>query len=245
MLYANKLKNFKNKIKWGLNVASQKSDDIYAMSILQPLLSGKDYLAINGGALRPFCLAYILNEIIINKRKSIIEFGSGISTILIARLIKENGLPVSFVSVEHNIEWIEVLNKQLKRENLTDFVKIEHINLVDQNTEIGKVLSYDSKSILNITAGNKYDLIIVDGPPANTSKIRYSRYPVFLNLRKNLFNEYCLIIDDANRKGEKEIINRYKNSYPKLEFSLVGKTLGVFRSSLSFNPIPLYYSKRK
>lgn len=245
MFYLSKLKNIANKIKWEFNVASQKNDDIYAMSILQPLLSGKDYLAINGGALRPFCMAYILNEIIINKRKSVIEFGSGISTILIARLIKENELPVSFVSVEHNIEWIEVLNKQLKKENLTDFVKIEHINLVDQNTEIGKVLSYDSKRVLNIIAGNKYDLIIVDGPPANKREIRYSRYPVFFNFRNNLFNDYCLIIDDANRKGEKEIINRYRNTYTKLEFSLVGKTLGVFRSSLSFNPIPLYYSKRK
>lgn len=245
MLYANKLKNIKNKIKWELNVASQKSDDIYAMSILQPLMSGKDYLAINGGALRPFCMAYILNEIIINKRKSIIEFGSGISTILIARLIKENELPVSFVSVEHNIEWIEVLKKQLEKENLTDFAKIEYINLVDQNTEFGNILSYDSQRILNIVGDSKYDLIIVDGPPANTREIRYSRYPVFLNLINNLSNDYCLIIDDANRKGEKEIINTYKNTYPKLDFNLVGKTLGVFRSKLSFNPIPLYFSKRK
>ena len=240
-----KIKNGIKNLKFEIDLNSKKADDAYAMAIIQPLLNGNQYLPINGGALRPFCMAYILNEILISQRKSIIEFGSGISTILIARLIKLNNLSVKFISIEHNKDWIDVLNSQLKNEGLHDIVEIVHADLVKQNSELGEVISYEFKKIEEVITDIKFDLVIVDGPPANIENNKYSRFPVLLYLKNNLSNNYCFLLDDAERRGENTIIKDYKNRYPNLMFTLVGKTLGVFRNEVGFNPIPIYYSKKK
>ena len=56
-------------------------------------------------SLRPFVLVSLLNEIIINKRNTIIEFGAGISTIMPGRLSKMNNLSTVIVSVKENFNW--------------------------------------------------------------------------------------------------------------------------------------------
>lgn len=245
MKFYSKIKNDLRKFKLELSISSKKLDDTYSMAIVQSLLNNRPYLPINGGALRPFCLAYVLNEIIIGQRKSIIEFGSGMSTILIARLIKENNISARFISVEHNKEWIGVLKSQLQNEGLSEIVEIIHTDLVVGDTELGEVTSYDFDKIKKEIFNIKFDLIIVDGPPANTETSKYSRFPILLELRNHLFDDFCFLLDDAERSGEKKTINEYRRIYPTLKFSLIGKTLGVFRSKEGFNPIPVYYSTRK
>ncbi len=245
MKFYSRIKNEIHKAKLELAINSKKVDDAYSMAIIQSLLNNKPYIPINGGALRPFCIAYILNEIIIGQRKSIIEFGSGMSTILISRLIQLNDLSVRFISVEHNLDWIEILKSQLKAEGLEGVVEFIHAELVPINTELGKVVSYDmdvvSRKILKID----FDLIVVDGPPANTSSSMFSRYPILLKLESNLSSDFCFIIDDAERKGEQRIIKEYQSTFPSLHYTLAGKTLGVFRKKIGFNPVPVYYSTRK
>ena len=220
---------------------SKKADDIYAMAILQPLLTDLPYLPFNGGALRPVCIAYILNEIIINQRKMVLEFGSGLSTVLMARLIKKNNLDVKIVTVEHNKEWSKIIEGYLTNEDLTQYVKIIQADLKEMETPLGKVNWYDYATVLKGVQDQKFDLITVDGPPANGRKIRYSRYPAFINMTDFFKEDFCLILDDANRKGEQKIIQSFKKIRPDLQFALVSETLAVFRKPTTFNPIPIQY----
>lgn len=220
---------------------SKKADDISSMAILQPLLTGLPYLPFNGGALRPMCIAYILNEIIINQRKMILEFGSGLSTILMARLIKRNNLDVKIVTVEHNKEWAKIIEDYLKNEDLLQYVKIIQADLNEMETPFGKVNWYDYQTVLKNVEDKKFDLITVDGPPANGKKIRYSRYPAFTKMSDFFEEDFCLILDDANRKGEQKIIKSFMKTHPDLHFSLVSETLAVFRKTNTFNPIPVHY----
>jgi predicted O-methyltransferase YrrM len=71
----------------------------------------------------------MLNDIVINDRKSIIEFGSGLSTIMIGRLIKKNGLDTRVLPVEHDEEWMKALAGILKNENTGDAVTLLHARL--------------------------------------------------------------------------------------------------------------------
>lgn len=224
-----------------INHDSKKSDDIYSMSILQPLLKDLPYLPFNGGALRPMCIAYILNEIIINQRRSILEFGSGLSTILIARLIKRNNLNVKIVTVEHNKEWATIIEEYLKNEDLLQYVNIIHANLTEIETPLGKVNWYDYNTVLKGVENKKFDLISIDGPPANGKKIRYSRFPALIKMNDFFEEDFCLILDDANRKGEQKIIKHYMRTYSNLNFTLISDTLAVFRKTNTFNPIPIHY----
>src|SRR5690606_36365313 len=79
-----------NQLNNGNRLNKFFSEDILSVNFLNTLMNGYPYLPFSGSSLRPFCLNHILNDIVINNRKHIIEFGSGISTILIGRLIKKN-----------------------------------------------------------------------------------------------------------------------------------------------------------
>ncbi|MFB9077346.1 class I SAM-dependent methyltransferase [Flavobacterium procerum] len=245
MSILSKLKYFiknSNKKNLELNNHSKKSDDVYSMAILQPLLEDLPYLPFNGGALRPVCITYILNEIIINQRKMILEFGSGLSTLLMARLIKRNNINAKIYSVEHNQSWAAIIEDYLKKENLLEFVTIIRADLKEIGTSsFGNLNWYDLNAISSVINNEKFDLIIVDGPPANTEKIKFSRFPAFESLSNNFANDFCLLLDDANREGEKEIIKFYRNKNKEIYFSVVSNTLAVFRTSTGFNPIPIHY----
>lgn len=220
---------------------SKKADDIYAMSILQPLLSDLPYLPFNGGALRPICMAYILNEIIINQREMVLEFGSGLSTIVMARLIKRNNLKTRVVSIEHNEKWSSILQNYLENEGLQEFVKIVTVNLKDTETPLGVVKWYDYEKFSPVISDIKFDFVIIDGPPANGEEIQYSRFPSLFKLENNLAADFCLILDDANRKGEQELVKYYREHNTTMKYTLVSDTIAVFRSTVDFNPIPIHY----
>ena len=244
MNFISRIKNaIKNNKKFGIELKhhGKKSDDIYSMSILQSLLIGYPYLPFNGGALRPVCIAYILNEIIINQRQQIIEFGSGISTIMMARLVKKNKLNAKIITLEHNEEWAKILKNYLEAEDLLNYVEIVHADLKEITTSLGTVGWYDYDKVLVAIKGIKFDLIIIDGPPANNSKIKHSRLPALEKLKDNLESDFCMILDDVNRKGEQELVEFYKERNKNIKFTLVSETLGVFRTTNKFNPIPIHY----
>jgi len=129
----------------------------------------------------------------------------------------------------------------LSAENLTSFVTFIRTDLKEIQTPQGLTKWYDldiiSKSILN----KKFDLIIVDGPPANTEEIKYSRYPAFIYPVNNYADECCILLDDANRQGEKEIISYFSQLNKDFKLKIESGTLAVFRSRNDFNPVPVYY----
>ncbi|AFL81690.1 putative O-methyltransferase [Aequorivita sublithincola DSM 14238] len=220
---------------------SKKSDDIYSMAILQPLLTDLPYLPFNGGALRPFGMAYVLNEIIINQRRLILEFGSGLSTILMARLIKKNNLQTQIFTFEHNKKWASIIETYLERENLSRIVQVINTDLKKVDTSLGAVKWYDPSVFEKTLANYKFDLVLIDGPPANLKELEYSRLPGLTNIENNLAPDFCIILDDINRKGEQEVAKNYHALNQELTFTTVSQTIGVFRTKNDFNPIPIHY----
>ncbi|WP_298236987.1 class I SAM-dependent methyltransferase [uncultured Algibacter sp.] len=211
------------------------------MAILQSLLVGYPYLPLNGGALRPVCIAYILNEITINQRNNILEFGSGISTIMMARLLKKNKLNAKIVTIEHNEVWAKNLKDYLKNEELLQFVEMVRVDLKEITTAFGVVNWYDYGKVSIALKEMKFDLIIIDGPPANNSKLKYSRFPALDKLEANFKSDFCLVLDDVNRKGEQELVEFYKEKNNHVNYTVISETLGVFRTIDKFNPIPIHY----
>ncbi|NIK92528.1 class I SAM-dependent methyltransferase [Mangrovimonas sp. CR14] len=241
------ISRIKNAIKknnlsfYELRHHKKKSDDIYSMAVLQSLLIGYPYIPFNGGALRPFCITYILNEIVINQRQRVLEFGSGISTILMARLIKKNKLDAKIISIEHNEAWAETLKEYLDNEDLLKFVTIIRVDLKDVTTSKGTVNWYDFNVLTFALKEKKFDLVIIDGPPANTSKLQYSRFPALEKLEDILTSDFCIVLDDVNRKGEQALVEFYKQKNRNVTYKIVSETLGVFRNRDKFSPIPIRY----
>lgn len=76
--------------------------DVFSQNLLSPLIAGYPYLPSTYASVDFQSLPVLMNDIIINQRKSIIEFEGGISTFLIGRLIKLNKIEAKLYSVEND-----------------------------------------------------------------------------------------------------------------------------------------------
>lgn len=223
-----------------IKVDSLINEDNYAMGLLQPLINGYPFIPFTGSSLRPFCLAHMVNDIIINSRQNIIEFGSGISTVIIGRLIKRNSLNTTLLSIEHDAGWVDALKGILKNEQIDDVVTVKHAPLKPCKLALENNEWYDLKILKDHTKSKKFDMLIIDGPPAWEANKGKARYPAVDFISKKLSKNFSIYLDDAVRKGEQEIIKKWETDYG-IQFKIAGKTLAYYYGGNAFNTEPYMY----
>jgi hypothetical protein len=220
-----------------LSVSNRKADDIYSISLLQPLLNGYPFLPFTGASLRPFCLVHILNDIVINGRKSIIEFGSGLSTIMMGRLVKKNNLNVTVFSVEHDKEWAKVMEGILDNEGLTEIVTVACIPLKEWELQGSKYNWYDIELLSHSIEARQFDMVLIDGPPAWEKGKEMARYPALPFIREKLSAEHSIYLDDADRPGEQYVLEMWKQRYA-VDFNITNGTFACHFSGNAFHTSP-------
>lgn len=151
-------------------------------------------------------IQHILNDIIIHRPKNIIEFGSGISTLVISNFIKKNNLNITFYSIDENSEYQKKLGLDSKVVTLIDS-PIKKLNALSYKKQGSW---YDLPSEL-INSDIKFDLIIIDGPKGNLSKL--SRYGVLNFLEGRINEKSILFLDDTNRKDEQFLMKELSKKY--------------------------------
>lgn len=202
-------------------------EDIYCRQLLNNLFEGHDQLPITKSSMSFFAIAMILNDLQINKRQNIIEFGSGLSTILMARLIKKNNLSCKIYSVEHDKNWFDLLNTILKKENTNKNVVSIHAPLSSSKKSKNSLEWYNEDILLNSLPENIFfDLVIIDGPPAHEKSKILSRYPALPFLNNKLNKSFSVYVDDASRDGEQKVINYWEKEY-NLSFSLINNRIAL------------------
>lgn len=172
------------------------------------------YIPWTASAMTPQSIVYILNEIIINQRRRILELGMGISTLFSAKLMQE--IPdLQLISVDHDQGWIDICSSQLQSKGLnTDRHQIVHASLkeieqpISELSEHNKIAYYD-RDALSIGQTFKPDLVIIDGPPAWREDISEARVPAYDLLLPILSEDTTLFIDDYQRKGESKLVSRF------------------------------------
>ncbi len=210
--FINRIKNFVDKrvkeVKKHQNLTQQTALDYAQISKLFPESS---FIPFTSWSISPSVILHILNDIVINKRSNIIEFGSGASTLYIARLIQTLKLDVKFYSVESSEEWIQAIKDELKRYGLENVVTLIYAPLkeVPQKLSLnGQNIWYNTEEIKKILKDNKeIDLVIVDGPyGGSTPFARYSAIPFLVD---RLSARFSVFLDDAGRDNEKEIVHKW------------------------------------
>jgi len=147
-------------------------------------------------------LLHIINDLIINKRKYILELGTGISTVYISKIIDQFNLDARFISIDQSKEWIHTVEKQLYANTPRASTQLFHIPY-DEKTHW-----YDNEKLNLIFEANDFifDLILIDGP--DTKKTASSRSYFTKTLGKNYFKlnkSFSIFVDDTYRKEEKEL----------------------------------------
>lgn len=229
------------KIPSALDKIHRSSDDAYALQLILKLFPEYSYLPFTPFSLNPTTIVHIMNDILLNERKQVVEFGSGISTIVIARFIKMNNLDTKILSIDNNSSWSNLIYKELLKYDCLGNVKLvvsvlknhNQIDLDKYSNRIWYDYELTKKEIFNLD--NNIDCVIIDGPSTGTSK--FARYPTFSVLYQKLSNSYIIFLDDTRRKAEKEILIEW-NKIAKGEINFE-KMYGIIRVGKGFSSKPL------
>jgi 16S rRNA G966 N2-methylase RsmD len=205
-------------------------EDTYAASVLiNPLMNKmKQTVPFSQYSVRPFVLAILCNELQINNRKQYLEFGGGVSTIMLAKFISINQLDSRITTVENDKEWLEFIKAKLKAEGLDDIVTLIHAPLLRYDTPFGSVNWFNQEILEKDLTKNTYDQIFVDGPPGKSGYHRYLAYP-FLTKYSLLAERHAFYLDDANRKPELKIISKWEEEN-QVKFEFVLERLAIHHS---------------
>ena len=180
------------------------SYDHLALQRLRPLLG--DYLPWTGSALRPAAIELICNEIIVHQRRRVLECGSGISTVVIGQLVSNLG--GTLTSLEDDPTWASFVGTLSAR--IGRAVKIVHSPLID--TPHGHW--YDLRNLNTVLTNDQekgFDLLIVDGPVASSSRL--ARYPALPLLRSKLADDYAVVLDDVRRRAERLTVDAWVRQF--------------------------------
>jgi predicted O-methyltransferase YrrM len=150
----------------------------------------------------------ILNEIIVNERRNVVEFGSGISTLYIARILSEQG--GRLITIEDNAEWAALVERMLEREGLRDVVTLVRAPLKPCSFSVNGLEWYNEKAVEDALGDVKIDMVLVDGPPAYEKGKELSRYPAFRAVVPHLNERCAIILDDIDRPGERQALARWQ-----------------------------------
>ncbi|WP_340066115.1 hypothetical protein [Ascidiimonas aurantiaca] len=212
----------------------------FALAHLNQLLPKPYFLPITSWSMAPSAIVFILNDILINKRKNIIEFGSGLSTVFIALLIEQHKLDIQFISIDNNEEWILHQNRILKDLDCEKQVKFVYapLNTVDQSIKLKTQHTwYETKPLFPFLSGPTWDLIIVDGPKG--SLCDYSRFSAIPFFKDHLSDNFTVLLDDTNRKDEQIITEEWKRILG-IPYETYGRYT-VFQSGNTLKNTPFVY----
>jgi predicted O-methyltransferase YrrM len=116
-----------------------------------------------GWALTADAAALLAREIALNAPNTIVELGSGVSSVLIGRMLKQAGRG-RLISLDHDPHWAEQTRRHIRASALEDYVQVLDAPLARQRFGEREYLWYRLPQQIEQAA--EIDLLIVDGPPA-------------------------------------------------------------------------------
>lgn len=124
--------------------------------------------------------------------KSVCEFGSGQTTLLLDALCPKFGFTV--YSFEQHEFWGDQVRMQLRN---PDRVTISSPEMVTKTIRSHRTSTYGISEIKDMT----FNLFLVDGPHGVPSRSRWGSLEV---IDEHLHDDFVIIFDDAQRQGEAE-----------------------------------------
>lgn len=162
-----------------------------------------------GWAASPDFLYQIAGHALSEKPQTIVECGSGVSTLILARSVQINGTGHVY-SLEHLPEYAQRTRNTLNKHGIAECATVidAPLRTVQLNGKDWRWYSVDNLPDIGI------DMLVIDGPPESTSKL--ARYPVGPILFNRVKNRGTVFLDDASRPDEREIIKLWMQENPAL-----------------------------
>jgi predicted O-methyltransferase YrrM len=149
-------------------------------------------------------LIWLFAQLKISKPQSILEMGSGLSTIAHAIYSTQSHMNVRISSIDHDQSWLEVTSGMLqKRIGFSGLVDFYYSPISSEDCgDWGRGYSWPEK--LN----GPFDWLLIDGPPSHFG--RAATLPIAWNLLAQGAN---IFLDDAERPGEQVALKKWSAFY--------------------------------
>lgn len=180
--------------------------DGLALQMLAPLSTA--YLPWTDMSMRPSGVVTLLNDIMLNRRRRVVECGSGVSTFYMAKLLSQSG--GHLFTIEDDPEWGLLLRQILEEHQLEDHVSIIIAPLAPTDLALEGNHWYAQDELHLLIEGPPIELLLVDGPQAAEPRNWLSRYPAVPFFRGNLSEDCTIVLDDIDRRGEQEVARRWE-----------------------------------
>ncbi len=153
-------------------------------------------------------LTLVADHILASKPKVVVEFGTGASTLIIARALQMAG-GGTFISFEQHPEFVRANREWLAEHGLE--ADLRAVPLRPPNGWAG--LWYDHGPL-----PASIDFLLIDGPP-------WTVHPFTRGAASSLFEQIApggtIMLDDAARPGERLVARRWRKEWPDFEFRLL------------------------
>lgn len=188
--------------------------DAAAGVALTSLTAAGPYLPWGAGTMRLGGLVAVCNDVVLSRRRCLVELGSGTSTVLLGRLLRQVWPDGGYrqVAVEHDRAWAHWVAERLRAEGAPETTVVLHVPLAPHGPD--GLDWYDEQRLSDgldgALDGEPVDLLLVDGPPADTPERVLARCPALPVLAPRLAPGATVVLDDAERPGEQEVLRRWE-----------------------------------
>jgi predicted O-methyltransferase YrrM len=155
-------------------------------------------------------LELVSDHVLTHRPRTVVEFGTGASTLIVARALQLAGVEANFISIEQHEDFA-----QKTREWLGDYGLSADVRAVPLVPSPGgwPGLWYDHDIL-----PDQIDLMLIDGPP-------WSIHPFTRGAAGTLFGRMAVggtvMLDDGARPGERVVARRWKKMWPNFRFELL------------------------
>lgn len=187
-------------------IIAQNEELIWA-SVYHDSIRGKkgiENLPINIGRWAGnYSFFYVLNRILSDYQpKRVLEFGLGESSKFVSTYLDNYLLDSEHLIIEQDANWATIFENKFQLSNRSN------IKVLPLKTKTYKGFDYNGYENIEEIVNSKFDLYIIDGPFGSTN---YSRFDIFTIADKlNSEDEFIILMDDYDRKGEQETIEELK-----------------------------------
>jgi predicted O-methyltransferase YrrM len=188
------------------------------------VLEGGAPLPLPGGwAASTDLLGELIRAIAARRPQRLVELGSGVSTLVIAAALRNNGAG-RLISIDAEEAFAAQTREQLQRQDLGDWVELRIAPLTEMKCEGIARPWYDTRMLSDLS---DVDLLLIDGPPtARRADMRYPSLPFFWS---RLAPGAIVLLDDAARPAERAMAAAWERQFPAASYEYLHLEKGALR----------------
>lgn len=169
----------------------------------------------------PDFLLEIYRRIMSTSPRVVVEGSSGLSTLVCGYALRQLG-EGRVISMEHEAFYARSSQEIVDRHGLGQVARVHHAPIVKHAIKGRTWLWYDFEKV---GLPDEIDLIVIDGPPSGLQK--KARYPALPLLIDKLKVGGILMLDDADRGGERRAVDDWKAEFPNIDVEHVPLEKGL------------------